>query len=578
MVGSSCVRGMAAGVCLACLVEPAFADISEDRVLILVNNASSTSHSIADKYRQYHPGIPTQNVVYLDGLPVMTSSADELITREDFETYIAEPVRQHLLSNGLVDQIWVIVTTPDIPYRIVDTTYPLVVYPHRSDANTVVNHKAEVDAASVESELTVLWQIDPALDPNCAAPLAARIVNPYHGYISPMEEFCADRDILGRRGTFKFKAPLFDNAHVYEGQEFSFYRATGGRQFCVKDMYLVARLDGPRTAGLPPDYYVSRMLESAARVSDPSSEDFHGYDPDWSGVIIDDKASGDVSDYNQWFNVGNSVTPSTPPEQYATSSAYPTPPNVSSASQNRDDFRYAFRSLTGDAELPDPSAGMVVALMGPGLIGGPVVYDPEDDLIGSDLDPNYGVAALCSFGVHQRGASVPPTYLLDGGPGGTPLVYPVYGAIFSSSESFNAVTFFADAAIPPAAQQALIWQWIYVKGSGAVGYVFEPLEKGAVDSDLLLFNYFRDADSDGVGDMTFVEAAYTAIPDVSWAGIVVGDPLMRLRRVEGVGPGWWEASSCGGGAPLGAMATSLLLSCTALSRRRAARRRRARHT
>lgn len=573
MVGSSSVRGMAAVICLAWVVTPAFAEISEDRVLILVNNASSTSHFVADTYRQYHPGIPAQNVVYLDGLPVMTSSADEIITRDDFETYIAEPVRQHLLSNGLVDQIWVIVTTAGMPYRIEDTTYPDVVEPHASDGSVVVGQSAEIDAACVESELVVLWQIDPALDPNCRAPLAARIVNPYHGYISPMADFCGDRDILTRRATFQFRAPLFDNDRVYEGQEFSFYRATGGRQFCVKDMYLVARLDGPRTAEFPPDYYVGRMLEMAARVSNRTHADFHGYDPVRTGVIIDDKGSGSVSDNNKWYNAGSALGQYTPPEAYLTSAAYPTPPNVGSSGIFRDDFRYAYRSLTGLAGLPDPNDGMVIAIMGPGLIGGPVVYDPEDTLVGSNLDPNYGVGALCSFGIHQRGGGVSPTYLLDGGPGGSALVHPVYGAIFNSTESFNAVTFFADADIPPTALQALIWQWTYIEGSGALGHVFEPLSSSAADNDLLFYNYFRDADEGGTADMTFVEAAYTAIPYVSWATVVVGDPLMRLQGEPDAGPGWWEPSSCGGGAPLGAMGATFLLSWTALSRWRTARRR-----
>jgi hypothetical protein len=202
--------------------------------------------------------------------------------------------------------------------------------------------------------------------------------------------------------------------------------------------------------------------------------------------------------------------------------------------------------LTGAAELPDANDGMVVDWMGPGMIGGPVVYDPSNTLVSSEVDPNYGVGGLCSFGIHQQGG-VSPTYLLDGGPDGGPLVHPVYGAIFNSTESYNGVTFFADADIPVWAQQALIWQWFYIGGSGALGHVFEPLAGSVADNDLLFFNYFRDADGDNVGDMTFVEAAYSAMPYLSWATIVVGDPLMRLVREVGVGPGWEEPKPCGSG-------------------------------
>lgn len=538
-----------------------FAEISEDRVLILVNNASPTSHYAAQRYRYHHPGVPADHVVYLNGLPDIATTADEIITRDNFETYIAGPVRQYLLDHDLVDQIWVIVTTDGMPYRIADTTYITVVYPHGSDAVAVSAHTAEIDAAAVESELAVLWQIDPALDPNHRAPIAARLVNPYHGYVSPMAEFCADRDILGRRQTFRFVAPLFDNSRVYEGQEFSFYRATGGRQFSIKDMYLVSRLAGPRAQGTPPDYYIARMLKLAARVSDPNNANFHGYDPAWSAVIIDDKATGSVSDNNKWYNAGSALSLDTPPEQYLTSAAYPTPPNASNSGYSRDDFRYAYRSLIGSAGLPDPNDGMVVELMGVGRIGGPVLYDPQDVLISTNgLDANYGVIALCSFGIHQPGG-VPPTYLLDGGPNGTPLVHPVYGGIFNSSESFNAVTFFADADIPVWAQQGLIWQWFAIEGSGALGHVFEPLSGAVADNDLLFFNYLRDADTNGIGDMTFVEAAYSSIPYLSWATVVVGDPLMRLHRVYGVGPGWMEASpfTCGTGPPLGLVGSVAVL-------------------
>jgi hypothetical protein len=565
MAGNDTTRWLTGLILLAGGAVCARGQITEDRVLILVNSASPSSRNAATKYRQYHPGVPEQNVVCLSGLPPMTTTSDEMITRQNFEACIAQPVRQYLLDHNLVDQIWVIITTAGMPYRIRDTVYSDAVYPHGSNADTVVNHPAEIDAASVESELTVLWQIDPAIDPNHRAPAAGRIVNPYHGYVSPMSSFCGDRNILARRQTFRFAAPLFDSARVYEGQQFSNYRATGGRQFCVKDMYLVARLDGPRNASIAPDAYINRMLEMAARVSDPNHAGFHGFDPAWSAVIIDDKTSGSVSDSNKWYNAGSAIGSSTPPEQYLTAAAYPTPPNVTSSGVYRDDFRYAFSSLIGDPNLPDPNRGVAVDSMGTGRILGPVLYDPTDALMNQGLDPNYGVIALCCFGIHQTG--VPATYLLSGGPNGAPLFRPVYGAILNSTESFNATTFFSDANIPTAAQQGKVWQWIFIGGSGALGHAFEPLSDAAADNDLLFFNYFRDADGDGVGEMTFVEAAYTAIPYLSWATVVVGDPLMRINRVWGSGPGWDEGRMCGQGVLTTAFGTAscmivLMLVCT----------------
>ncbi len=538
------------------------AGIDADRVLILVNVEDTSSLEAATAYRHRYTAIPDDQVVYLSGLGPMTSPADEVITRTDYENLIAQPVRQHLLDYDLVDHIWVIVTTAGMPYRIADSTYPDVVYPHGSNANTVLtvmDTTGQIDAASVESELAMLWQLDPALDPNHRAPTDARIVNPYHGYVSPMSEAAAGRDILARRQTFRFEMPVFSEMWVYEGQDFDLRRATGGRQFAAKDLYLVARLDGPRGAGMMPKAYISRMIEMSARVSDPCSPNFHGYDPASTGVIIDDKRSGTNLDNNMWFNAGRTFELSDPPEEYLTSDDYPTPPNTDNSGLPRDDFRFAFRSLVGCEDLPDQGEDEpLVELMAAGRIGGPVVYDPADRVLTADLDPNYGIGALCTYGIHQ-GGGVPPTYLLTGGPNGGPLFRPVYGAIFNSSESFNAITFFVDADIPGWAQQGAIWQWFFIGGSGAVGYVFEPLSGSVVDNDLFFYNYFRDADGDGVGDMTFVEAAYTAMPCLSWATVVVGDPLMQLRVNAGAGPGWPEPTPCGAGMPLSAMLTTILL-------------------
>lgn len=556
--------GAGAALCVLAITGLCWAGIDPGRVLVLVNVEDPSSQNAVSAYRGRYPSIPDDNVVYLSGLGEMTSSADEVISRADYESLIAEPVRQHLLDYNLVDHIWVIVTTAGMPYRIADTTYGDVVYPHGSNANTVLtvmDTTGQIDAACVESELAMLWQLDPALDPNHRAPTTARIVNPYHGYISPMSEAAVGRDILARRETFNFKMPVFSEMWVYEGQQFDLRRATGGRQFAAKDLYLVSRLDGPRGEGLTPGFYIRRMLEMSARVSDPCSPNFHGYDPAWTGVIIDDKRSGTNYDNNMWFNAGRTFELSAPPEEYLTVAEYPTPPNINNSGLMRDDYRFAFRSLVGCDDLPetdDDDDEPLVDLMGAGRIGGPVVYDASDTALTADLDPNYGIGALCTFGIHQ-GGGMPPTYLLTGGPNGGPLFRPVYGAIFNSTESFNAVTFFVDADIPPWAQQALIWQWFFIGGSGAVGYVFEPMTGSVVDNDLFFYNYFKDADGDGVGDMTFVEAAYTAMPCLSWATVVVGDPLMHVRANLGAGPGWMEPSPCGAGVPAGLMIVTFVL-------------------
>jgi hypothetical protein len=118
---------------------------------------------------------------------------------------------------------------------------------------------------------------------------------------------------------------------------------------------------------------------------------------------------------------------------------------------------------------------------------------------------------------------------MTGGPQAGPLFPCVPGAVFTSIESFNAVTMFTSMAT----SQDKIAEFIQMGGTAAIGHSFEPLTDAIVLVEYLYRNLVRDDDADGVGDMSLVEAAFTAIPYLSWTEVLIGDPLMRLR----VGPG-----------------------------------------
>jgi hypothetical protein len=161
----------------------AFAQLGPADVLILVNANSPTSRYIAKMYRGYYPQITDVQVLQLSGLtdcsgPASTA-ADEIITRDQYNTLIAGPVRNYLLTYNLASAVKVIITTAGMPYRIKDTVYPNVVYPAGSNYNDVSNHISEINAASVESELTCLWFCDYGTYPTTSS---NRIVNPYQGY------------------------------------------------------------------------------------------------------------------------------------------------------------------------------------------------------------------------------------------------------------------------------------------------------------------------------------------------------------------------------------------------------------
>lgn len=45
-----------------------------------------------------------------------------------------------------------------------------------------------------------------------------------------------------------------------------------------------------------------------------------------------------------------------------------------------------------------------------------------------------------------------------------------------------------------------------------------------------------DENGDGIADLTFIEAAFSSIPFLSWSEVVIGDPLMRIAYGPGGKP------------------------------------------
>jgi hypothetical protein len=142
-----------------------------------------------------------------------------------------------------------------------------------------------------------------------------------------------------------------------------------------------------------------------------------------------------------------------------------------------------------------------------------------------------GIILLATYGKNGDEGNT-CNYLLTGGPGGGPLFKIVNGAVFTSIESFNAVTTFSDVNTAPVAQGKLV-DFIAIGGTAAIGHTFEPQSDAAIDNEFLFFNLLADADGDGRADMTLVETAFTAIPYLSWSELLIGDPLMRIAY----GPG-----------------------------------------
>jgi uncharacterized protein (TIGR03790 family) len=125
---------------------------TSDNVLVVVNQASPLSRQIGDYYvlRRH---IPTSNLCRLN------ATADEEISRDDYDKQIAAPISAFLHSAHLEDKILYIVTTSGVPLRI------------RGSGGQLA------EAASVDSELTLLHS-DMRAKPHA---LPAGIANPFFG-------------------------------------------------------------------------------------------------------------------------------------------------------------------------------------------------------------------------------------------------------------------------------------------------------------------------------------------------------------------------------------------------------------
>ncbi|HRX87334.1 MAG TPA: hypothetical protein P5572_20095 [Phycisphaerae bacterium] len=499
-------------------------------VLILVNANSPAGLEVVRLYRQYHPEIIDEQVVYLGGLTdsasLTATPADEIISRSDFETYIAEPARAHLRAFGLQDQIYVIITTAGMPYRIEDTDPALadVVKPAASNAHLTVNNRSTVNAASVESELAVLFLIDPAASSVSRMPISGRVVNPYQGYRSSIKRWARQRAILARRDSFRWtwmwrvaSSPRIEGDFDSAG-----YSARNRRMF-AGDLYLTARLDATRPQGKYPIWAVRAMLERAARVSDPLHPRFTGYNANEAVLAIDHSPSPPAP-YEFAHTDTYNLPPNAPPLGYAD---HPQPPGAEEITYFAPVNHYfqLFELMTGFPATAGGTGSRTIS----GWMGGRALWDDTAAALNASfLGADQGIIGMLTYG-RNGGDGRPADYLLASGPGGGPLFKCVPGAVFTSIESFNAVTFFSDVATG----QAKIGDFITIGGTAAAGHAFEPEGGAILDGDFIYTNLMRDDDQNGVGDLTLAEAVFSGLPYLSWSEVLIGDPLMRLH----VGPG-----------------------------------------
>jgi uncharacterized protein (TIGR03790 family) len=126
-----------------------------DSVLVVINQTSALSRQIGEYYAQRRH-IPSSNICGIN------ASANEEISRSDFDDQIARPIQNYLRGHNLTEKVLYIVTTAGVPLKV-----------HG-------NLGLDAEAASVDSELTLLY-----FDLHGRAhPLPAGIANPFFGKIN----------------------------------------------------------------------------------------------------------------------------------------------------------------------------------------------------------------------------------------------------------------------------------------------------------------------------------------------------------------------------------------------------------
>ncbi|MDM7995791.1 MAG: TIGR03790 family protein [Acidobacteriota bacterium] len=137
---------------------PLFAQTA-DNVLLIINDANPASSDVGNYYAQKR-GVPPSNILRIK------TSADDNITRDEFERQIELPIRLWLTRNFAQDRILYILLTKGIPLRIIGTD--------GKDGTT----------ASVDSELTLLYRKLMGQ----AVPPAGQVQNPYFLADSPLAQ------------------------------------------------------------------------------------------------------------------------------------------------------------------------------------------------------------------------------------------------------------------------------------------------------------------------------------------------------------------------------------------------------
>ncbi|MEI7656671.1 MAG: hypothetical protein WCK33_01245 [Phycisphaerae bacterium] len=489
---------------------PALAQLRPDEVLVVYDSritdtaGARISRDVAEYYAGSRavpggagslpgarPGVRTLDLASM-GAPA-TSPGN--ISYADFVTRLQTPLRNHLAATGLTQRVRCLVLTRGLPHRILDT-----------DAGDIMDFpgsistefsSSDITAASVDSELTLLWQ-------NLSA-----------GENGGSGDSKADGVVQNPFWRSTTSITLASNANITAAKTLSASGTgptwiTGGAvgsagRLSAGDLYLVCRLDGSSLAD------VRGIIDRAAGVY---------VNLQTATVLLDESESNGVTDT-------------------AANAEYDNAGTAFSGMRDADDYEATRDLLINDGRWASANVRYnALTAFNQFFIGPRLSWQANHGIMVTSP-----VVLVASYGLNHLGQPLTTSGIEGGKVYATSYNYAT-GAIFNSLESFNCRDFGGLGMLSFAEQQQAS-AFFTAGGTFAVGNVWEPLADTVPDNRLLAANFL-------LGTMSFAEAAWSSIPALSWMQVAVGDPLARVQRssedIDGngvVGAGdlyAWEAS------------------------------------
>ena len=470
----------AIGALLTVPVASARAQLKPEEVLVVYDSRLSDCRPVAEYYAGSakvpggaggQPGVhPHVNVVNLAALGVPALNTGDTNYAE-FITRLRDPLRAHLAATGLTTKVRSIVLCKGIPHRIQDTDNAAVGdNPPVAEAEFLAG---DYNCASVDSELTLLWQNLNTGEAGGGGDSKSDglILNPYARATLPIAAFTS-ANIAAAKTLTQVESPA--------GLIWSGASGVGPAQLTPGDMYLVCRLDGRSVLD------VRAMIDRAQNLT---------VNPDTAVFVLDESNSNALADAAETDELDNQGPP-----ELRLGDDYEQTRDLLFADRRYLAANIRYNALGGNANF---------------LVGPRVEFD------GLGLVVRGPVLLLATEGAnHSIIQNTPPTPAMGS-------QYPrsfkyARGAVFNSIESANGRDF---GGLGPNFGQAQAADFIAAGGTFAVANVWEPFTWTIADNLPITRSFF-------LGGLSWAEAAYAALPALSFHQIVLGDPLARVMRTS----------------------------------------------